>query len=61
MSTYLQALNLAYFAGDLRDAAALDPDGSLAALWLEPGDLTSLYVASLQADIGKSFCLWDGE
>lgn len=61
MSTYLETLNLAYFAGDLRDAAALDPDGSLAALWLEPGDLTSLYVASLQADIGKSFCLWDGE
>ena len=61
MSTYLETLNLAYFAGDLRDAAALDPDGSLAALWLEPGDLTSLYVTSLQADIGKSFCLWDGE
>ena len=61
MSTYLQALNLAYFAGDLRDAAALDPSGSLAALWLEPGDLTSLYVASLQKDIGKNFCIWDSK
>ena len=33
MLTYLKALNRAYFAGDLREIQALDPDGSLAGLW----------------------------
>ena len=61
MQDYLLSLNLAFFAGDLREAAALDPDGTLAAHWLAPGDLTALYVASLQNDIGKSFCAWDSE
>ena len=60
MCSYLQALNLAYFSGDLRRCAELDHDGSLAARWLAPGDLTSVYVASLQEDIGKNFCIWDG-
>lgn len=61
MQNYLLTLNLAYFAGDLREAAALDPDGTLAARWLAPGDLTALYVASLQNDIGKNFCTWESE
>ncbi len=61
LSAYLQALNLAYFSGDLRDIAALDPDGSLAALWLEAGDLTSLYVGSILASAGQNYNIWDGE
>ena len=35
MTAYLQQLNLAYFAGDLRSVQSLDPDGSLAQRWLE--------------------------
>ena len=61
MQNYLLTLNLAYFAGDLREAATLDPDGTLAARWLAPGDLNALYVASLQNDIGKNFCTWESE
>ena len=59
MSAYLEKLNLAYFSGDLREVAALDPDGSLAAAWLEAGDLTSLYVSSVFKDAGKCFTVWD--
>lgn len=58
MAAYLQELNLAYFSGDLRDIAALDPDGSLAALWLEPGDLTALYVGSILELAGQNYNIW---
>ncbi len=59
LRAYMQALNLAYFSGDLRDIAALDPDGALAGTWLEPGDLTSLYIASILNDTGRDFTVWD--
>ena len=58
MSFYLQQLNLAYFAGDLRKVSELDPDGRLAAHWLEEKDLTALYVSSVMADLGKDFTHW---
>ena len=61
MSAYLQALNLAYFSGDLRDIALLDPDGTLASLWLETGDLTALYVGSILEMSGQNYNIWDFE
>ena len=59
MLTYLKALNRAYFAGDLREIQAMDPDGSIAALWDRGGDLTALYVRSVLRERGQSHTLWD--
>ena len=60
MADYLQKLNLVYFAGDLRGVPDLDPDGSVAELWLRPNDLTSAYVSSVLTDAGKDFTVWSG-
>lgn len=59
--TWMRELNLAYFAGDLRNVEADDPDGSLAAAWLEPKDLTALYVASVLEELGRDFTTWTDE
>ena len=58
MLAYLRSINRAYFAGDLRELSALDPDGQLAAKWLALGDLTSYYVNSIMSNIGEDFCHW---
>ena len=59
MLTYLKALNRAYFAGDLREIQALDPDGSIAGLWDRGGDLTALYVRSVLEELGQTHTFWD--
>ena len=56
--TWLRELNLAYFAGDLRHLEADDPDGSLAAAWLRPKDLTAAYVASVLEERGRDHTSW---
>ena len=61
MRRYLAALNRAYFSVHLEHAEALDPDGRLLAQWLSFGDLTSLYVASVQRDFGRDFSHWDSD
>jgi len=58
MLNYLRSINRAYFAGDLTELSALDPDGQLAAKWLAPGDRVSYYVNSVMSDSGKNFCHW---
>lgn len=61
MTAYLQQLNLAYFAGDLRSVQSLDPDGSLAQRWLEEKNLTALYVSSILKDAGSDFTHWKSQ
>ena len=61
MTAYLQQLNLAYFAGDLRNVRMLDPDGSMAQRWMEEKDLTALYVSSVLKETGKDFTHWKSE
>ena len=57
--SFLQTLNLAYFSGDLRTAAALDPDQSLATIWLNNADpLTAGYIASIIKEYGQDFTKW---
>ena len=58
MLNWMWELNLAYFAGDLRNAAANDPDGSLAAAWLRPKDLTAAYVAGVLEELGSDYTVW---
>lgn len=55
---WMQELNLAYFAGDLRNLETDDPDGSLAAAWLRPKDLTAAYVASVLEERGRDHTSW---
>ena len=58
MLYWLQQVNLAYFAGDLRETAGLDPDGKLTSEWMSLNNLISLYVASVQENFGKDFTHW---
>lgn len=58
MLRYLQAVNRAYFSGDLQALEALDPDGSLASLWLQQGDMTALYLRSILEEAGCDFTRW---
>ena len=58
MLNWMRELNFAYFAGDLRNAAANDPDGSLAAAWLRPKDLTAAYVAGVLEELGSDYTVW---
>jgi Predicted phosphohydrolases len=61
MADYMAALNRAYFSGDLKSAAALDPDGSLSALWSRYPTLYSAYLESVSADLGEDFRFWESE
>ena len=58
MLNWMRELNLAYFAGDLRNVSANDPDGSLAAAWLRPTDLTAAYVAGVLEELGSDYTVW---
>ncbi len=60
MTEYLVALNRAYFSGDMRAAADLDPDGEIRALWDRVPGLYSLYLASIQGDFGLDYRRWTG-
>ena len=58
---WLEEMNLAYFSGEMRNVAALDPTGSLAQFWLKGNDMTALYVQSILTDAGKNFTAWSEE
>lgn len=60
MLAYLQALNRAYFSGDLREIAALDPDGRLAGLWTEENGMTAWYLRSVLDEEGNDHTVWQG-
>lgn len=61
MTEYLVSLNRAYFSGDLRDAAALDPTGDIYALFARFPTLYTPYLDSARADFGRDFRVWDGK
>ena len=58
MMNWMRNLNLAYFAGDLRNIEAGDADGSLASAWLSAKDLTAAYVASVLEELGSDHTVW---
>ena len=58
LMSWMRKLNLAYFAGDLRNIEAGDADGSLASAWLSPKDLTAAYVASVLEELGSNHTVW---
>ena len=58
LMSWMRKLNLAYFAGDLRNIEAGDADGSLASAWLSPKDLTATYVASVLEELGSDHTVW---
>lgn len=60
MLAYLQALNRAYFSGDLREIASLDPDGRLAGLWAEENGMTAWYLRSVLDEEGNDHTVWQG-
>lgn len=59
MTQYLAELNRAYFSGDLRHAAALDPEGEIYALYARFPTLYTPYLDSARADFGRDFRVWD--
>ena len=58
LMSWMRKLNLAYFAGDLRNIEAGDADGSLALAWLSSKDLTATYVASVLEEFGSDHTVW---
>ena len=58
LMSWMRKLNLAYFAGDLRNIEAGDADGSLALVWLSSKDLTATYVASVLEEFGSDHTVW---
>ena len=60
MLDYLQAMNRAYFSGDLREIAALDPDGRLAGLWAAENGMTAWYLKSVLDEEGNDHTVWQG-
>ena len=59
MTQYLVELNRAYFSGDLRHAAALDPEGEIYALFARFPTLYTPYLDYARADFGRDFRAWD--
>ena len=58
MTDYIVDLNRAYFTGDLRDAAALDENGELEALFARYPSLYTAYLVSIRPDFGNDFRKW---
>ena len=58
MTEYIVKLNRAYFSGDMREAAAFDPDGEIAALFERTANLYTAYLASVRPDYGMDFRKW---
>ena len=59
MTTYIVMLNRAYFAGDLRSAAAWDPDGEIYDLFARFPVLYTDYLDSARSDFGRDFRQWE--
>ena len=58
MTEYIVKLNRAYFSGDMREAAAFDPDGEIAALFERTANLYTAYLTSVRPDYGMDFREW---
>ena len=58
MTAYIVDLNRAYFTGDLRDAAALDENGELEALFARYPSLYTAYLVSIRPDFGNDYRKW---
>ena len=58
MTDYLCAMNRAYVSGDLREIAALDPDGSLLENWAEGDSLTGWYLSGIRDRVGNDYRSW---
>ena len=59
MTTYIVMLNRAYFAGDLRSAAAWDPDSEIYDLFARFPVLYTDYLDSARSDFGRDFRQWE--
>lgn len=59
MTDYICTLNRCYFSGNMAQAADVDPDGSLAALWGRSANQYSAYLASIRENIGIDFRIWE--
>ena len=59
MTEYIVEMNRAYFTGDMRSAAALDPTGEIGALFDSRGTLYTAYLASVRPDFGMDFRRWE--
>ena len=59
MTEYIVEMNRAYFSGDMRAAASLDPTGEIGALFDSRGALYTAYLASVRKDFGMDFRHWD--
>ena len=58
MTDFIIKLNRAYFSGDMRSAASLDPTGEIAALFDRSANLYTDYLASVRPDHGMDFRIW---
>lgn len=59
MTEYIVRLNRAYFSGDMRDAAAFDPNAEIAAFFDRTANLYTAYLASVRPDYGMDFRTWE--
>lgn len=58
MMTFLREINTAYFSGNLENAAAFDPDGSVTARWDAVDPMMGYYLRSIQGDFGQNYNYW---
>lgn len=61
MTEYVVEMNRAYFSGDLRGAALLDPSGEIGALFDSRPSLYTAYILSVRPDFGMDFRFWEKE
>ena len=59
MTEYIVLLNRAYFSGDLRGAAAWDPDDEIYTLFARFPALYTDYLDSARLDFGRDFRQWE--
>ena len=59
MTEYIVLLNRAYFSGNLREAAAWDPDDAIYTLFARFPALYTDYLDSARADFGRDFRQWE--
>ena len=59
MTDYMTEINRAFFSGDLRDAASLDPDGRIYALWEKYPTPWLAYLSTIRPDFGRDFRVWE--
>lgn len=58
LTAHMVSLNRAYFSGDLTQAAALDPDGSLRELWERHPSPYLAYLSAIRSEFGSDYRVW---